>query len=135
MKEQVGANKENIENPKDPEEEMPTENQPVEEEVESIGEEKSRTPPFLLTLEMLKHKVHNFLVDSGSSMNAMPLAVCKKINGHPKPTAWEVTQLERTNVKIVGEMENVLIRLYANNKICQFIDIVVADIPDGYGLI
>ena len=32
-------------------------------------------------------------------------------------------------------MENVLFRLYANNKICQFIDIVVADIPDGYGLI
>ena len=32
-------------------------------------------------------------------------------------------------------MENVLIRLSANNKICQFIDIVVADIPDGHGLI
>ena len=32
-------------------------------------------------------------------------------------------------------MENVLIRLSANEKICQFIDIVVADIMDGYGLI
>ena len=68
-------------------------------------------------------------------MNVMPLTVCKKINGKPKPTDWEVTQLDRTNVKVVGEMENVLIRLSANNKICQFIDIVVADIPDGYGLI
>ena len=28
-----------------------------------------------------------------------------------------------------------LICLSANNKICQFIDIVVPDIPDGYGLI
>ena len=36
---------------------------------------------------------------------------------------------------LVGEMENVLIRLAANEKICQFIDIVVADIPDGYGII
>ena len=70
---------------------MPTENQPVEEEVESIGEEKARTPPFLLTLEMLNHKVHNCLVDSRSSVNVMPLTVCKKINGQPKPTAWEVT--------------------------------------------
>ena len=32
-------------------------------------------------------------------------------------------------------MENVLIRLSANEKICQYIDIVVADIPKGYGLI
>ena len=65
----------------------------------------------------------------------MPLAVCKKINGHLKPTAWEVTHLDRTNVKVVREMENVLIRLSANEKICQYIDIVVAYIPDGYGLI
>ena len=65
----------------------------------------------------------------------MPLAVCKKINGQPKPTTWEVTQLDRTNVKVVGEMEDVLIRLFANEKICQYIDIVVADIPDGYGII
>ena len=81
MEEQVGVNKENTEKPKEPEEEMPIENQPVEEEVEAIGEQKARTPPFLLNLEMLNHKVHNCLVDSGSSVNVMPLAVCKKING------------------------------------------------------
>ena len=85
----------------------------MEEDVESIGEGKVRfkTPPFLLTLEILNHKVHNCLVDSGSSVNVMPLTVCKKINGQPKPTAWEVTQLDRTSVKVVG------------------------DILDGYGLI
>ena len=38
-------------------------------------------------------------------------------------------------VKVVGEMKNVLICLSANNKICQFIDIMVADILGGYGLI
>ena len=32
-------------------------------------------------------------------------------------------------------MKNVLIQLSANKKICQYLDIVVADIPDGYGLI
>ena len=46
-----------------------------------------------------------------------------------------VTQLDKTNVKVVGEMEDVLIQLSANKKICQYIDIVVADIPNGYGLI
>ena len=68
-------------------------------------------------------------------MNVMPLEVCKNINGQPEPTAWEVVQLDRMGVKVVGEMKNVLIRLSANNKISQFIDIMVADILDGYGLI
>ena len=88
-----------------------------------------------MTLEILNHNVHNCLVDSGSLVNVMPFEVCKNINGQPEPTAWEVVQLDRTSVKVVGEMKNVLIRLSANNKICQFIDIMVVDIPDGYGLI
>ena len=75
------------------------------------------------------------MVDSRSSVNVMPLAVCRNIYGQPKPTAWEVTQLDMTNVKVIGEMENVLIRLSVNEKICQYIDIMVADIPDGYGII
>ena len=61
----------------------------------------------------------------------MPLAVCKKLNGQLKPTIWDVTQLDKTSVKVVGEMENVLIRLSANKRICHYIDIVVADIPEA----
>ena len=80
MEDQVGDDKENIKRPEEPEEEIPTENQPVEEDVESLAEGKGRfkTPPFILTLEILNHKVHNCLVDSGSSVNVMALAVCKK---------------------------------------------------------
>ena len=84
---------------------------------------------------MLNHNVHNCLVDSGSAVNVIPLEVCKNINGQPDTTPWEVTQLDSTGVKVVGEMKNVLIRFSANNKICQFIDIMVADIPGGYGFI
>ena len=103
-------------------EEMPTKNQPVEEKIELIRTRKTNAPPFLLTLEMLNHNVHNCLVDSGSSMNVMPLEVCKKLNGELKPMLWDVTQLDKTNVKVVGEMENVLIRLSANERICHYID-------------
>ena len=116
-------------------EEMPTKNQPMKEKIELTRTRKTSAPPFLVTLEILNHKVHNCLVDSGSSMNVMPLAVCKKLNGKLKPTIWDVTQLVKTSVKVVGEMENFLIRLSANKRICHYIDIVVADIPDGYGMI
>ena len=79
--------------------------------------------------------MHNCLVDSGASVNVMPLSVYKKINGQPKPSTWQVIQLDRTNVKVIGEMEDVLIRLSSNEKVCQFIDVVVADIPEAYGLV
>ena len=99
------------------------------------GKPKCKTPPFLLTFEIFNHNVHNFLVDSGASINIMPLLVYKRINGQPKPSTWRVVQLDRTNVKVIGEMEDVLVRLYSNDKVCQVIDIVVADIPDAYGIV
>ena len=43
--------------------------------------------------------------------------------------------MDRTNVKVIGEMEDVLIRLSSNDNVCQFIDIVVAYIPEAYGLV
>ena len=104
------------------EERIPTENQPKEEE--EIGEasiggkSKNKNPPFLLTFEIFNHNVHNFLLDSGASVNVMPISVCKRINGHPKPSTWRVFQLDRMNVKVIGEMEDVLVRLSSNDKVC-----------------
>ena len=120
------------------EEKLLTENQPQEEEIGEAsvgGKPKCKTTPFLLTFEIFNHNVHNCVVDSGASVNIMPLSVCKKINGQPKISTWRVIQLDRTNVKVIGEMEDVLIRLSSNAQVCQFIDIVVADIPKAYGVV
>ena len=76
-----------------PEEKLPTDNQPQEEEIDEAsvgGKPKCKTPPFLLTFEIFNHNVHTCLVDSGASVNVMPLSVCKKINGQPKPSTWQV---------------------------------------------
>ena len=79
--------------------------------------------------------MHNCLVDSGASANVMPLSVCKRINKKPKPSNGKIIQLDRTTIKVVGEMEDMLIRLYVDGRVCQFIDIMVVDIPESYGLI
>ena len=99
------------------------------------GKSKYKTPAFLLTFEIFNYNVHNCLVESGALVNVMPLLVCKKINGQPKPSTWQFLQLNRTAVKVIGEMEDLLIRLSADARVCQYIDIVVADIPDAYGLV
>ena len=36
---------------------------------------------------------------------------------------------------MVGELKNVLIQLAANERVCQYIYIMVFDIPEDYGLI
>ena len=43
--------------------------------------------------------------------------------------------MEWTDVKVIGEMEDVLVRLSSNDKVCQVIDIMVANILDAYGLV
>ena len=73
------------------------------------GKSKSQTLPFLLSFEISNHNVHNCLVDSGASSNVVPLLVCRKINGQPTPSSCKIIQLDRSTVKVVGEMKNVLI--------------------------
>ena len=75
------------------------------------------------------------MADSGASSNVMPLWVCKRINGQPIPSPSRIIQLDRYVVKVIGEMKDVLIRLSADPRVCQFIDIMVVDIPEAYGLI
>ena len=119
-------------------EKTPTNNQPEEEEIgenNSGGKSKHKHPPFLLTFESFNYNVHNCLVDSGATVNVMSISICKRIDGKPKPSPWRLVQLDRTDVKVIGEMEDVLVRLASNDKVCQVINIVVADIPYAYGLI
>ena len=80
VEDQIGVSEKNSNETEELEEDIPTQNQPGEEDIEPGWEDKVDTPPFLLTLEMLNHNVHNCLVDSGSAVNVMSLEICKKIN-------------------------------------------------------
>jgi hypothetical protein len=95
---------------------------------------RKNVPPFLLTFEIFNRNVHNCMVDSGASSNVMPLSVCQKINAEVQPSNLKIIQLDRTNVKVIGELKNVLVRLSSNPKVHQIIDIIVVDIPEVYGL-
>jgi hypothetical protein len=64
----------------------------------------------------------------------MPWSVCQKINAEVEPSSLKIIQLDRTDVKVMGELKNVLIRLSSNPKVHQFIDIIVVDIPEVYGM-
>ena len=82
------------------------------------GKSKSHTFPFMLSFENFNQNVHNFLVDSRASSNVMPLYICKTINGQPTPSPSRIIQLDRYVVKVIGEMKDVLIRLYTDPRVC-----------------
>ena len=101
----------------------------------SIGKKSdSSTPPFLLSFEIFNRKVHNCMIDSGASKNVMPYSVCKRLNAVPQPCDTSIVQLDRSNVKVIGKLKEVLIRLASNPQVHFIIDIIVADIPEAYGL-
>jgi hypothetical protein len=100
----------------------------------SIVNTHRNVPPFLLTFEIFNRNVHNCMVDSGVSSNIMRWSVCQKINVEVQPSSLKIIQLDRTSVKVIGKLRNVLIRLSSNPKVHQVIDIIVVDIPEVYGL-
>ena len=89
---------------------------------------RSQIPPFLLTFKIFNQNVHNCLVDFGTSSNVMPYLVCKKLNAKPQMSKTKIIQLDRSQVKVFGELKDVLIRLSLNSKVHQTIDIIVVDI-------
>jgi hypothetical protein len=96
---------------------------------------KPFVPPFLLMFEVFNRNLHNCLVDLGASSNVIPLSICKKINFVPLKSDKQVIQLDRTEVKVMGELRDVLIRIVTHPKFVQVIYIIVVDIPEAYRLL
>ena len=74
-------------------------------------------------------------MDSGASSNVMPLSICKKLNAVPLKSDKHVIQIDRTQVKVMGELKDVMIRIATHPNFVQLIDIIVVDIPEAYGLL
>jgi hypothetical protein len=96
---------------------------------------RSQTLPFLLTFDSFNRNVHNYIVDSGVSLNVMPYLVCKKLDAEPHMRKTKIIQLDISHVKVFGELKDVMIHLALNSKSLQTIDIIVVDISEAYGVI
>jgi len=70
---------------------------------------KSMTPPFLITFEILNMNAHNFLLDFSALSTMMPYTIAKRLHAIPKKTMTRIMRLDRTNVKVIGELKEVLI--------------------------
>ena len=65
----------------------------------------------------------------------MPLSIWKKLNATLLKSDKHVIQLDRTQVKVIRELKDVMIRIYTHHKFVQVIDIIVVDIPEAYEML
>jgi hypothetical protein len=65
----------------------------------------------------------------------MPLSICNKLNAIPLKSDKHVIQLDRNQVKVMGELKYVMMRMATHPKFVQVIDIIIVDIPKDYGLL
>lgn len=65
----------------------------------------------------------------------MPLSVCSALGLTPTKTNQKVTQLDKSEVTVVGELNNIHMQLIADPRIQMYIDIQVVEIPGAYGML
>ena len=65
----------------------------------------------------------------------MPLSIFKKLNVVPLKSDKHVIQLDRTKVKVMGELKYVMIKIETHPKFVQVIDIIVVDKLEAYALL
>lgn len=114
---------------------VPATVQTVETSHMTLYRDKSESPPFLLTIRMFSKNLHNCLVDLGTSTNVMPLSICNALGLHPAKSLKKVTQLDKTEVSVIGELTHIHMQLASDPRIQYYIDIQVVDIPDTYGML
>jgi hypothetical protein len=65
----------------------------------------------------------------------MPLSICKKLNEVPLKSDKHVIQLDKTQVKVMGELKDIMIIIETHPKFVQVIGIIVVDILEAYSLL
>ena len=58
----------------------------------------------------------------------MSYSISKKLNVEPHNSNTKIIQLDRSHVKVFGELKDMMIRLSSNSKVHQTIDVIVVDI-------
>ena len=96
---------------------------------------KEEPAPFLLSVRMFGKLLHNCLIDSGASSNVMPLNICRRLGITPLDSNRRVTQLDKTEIPVVGELHNIHMQLASDPRMEHMVDISVVDVADTYGLI
>ena len=73
------------------------------------------------------------MINSGASLNFIPVSVCKNLNLTWETFPTQIVQLNRSRVEVLMELKNILLTFSMDHIIHQTMDIVVADVLETHG--
>jgi hypothetical protein len=98
------------------------------------GEDEN--PPFYLSLGINGLHLNNCMLDSGASINVIPLKVMKQLGLQVTRPYRNVCGIDSRRVKVCGLIKDLEVYLCAFPNINIKMDVVVIDVPDlGHALV
>ena len=64
----------------------------------------------------------------------MSVSVCIKLNSMWESFPKKIVHLDRSRVKVLGELKKFLLTLSVDPRIHKTVDIIVVDVPETYGM-
>jgi hypothetical protein len=92
-------------------------------------------PPFFMTLEMNNKYLNNCMLDTGAGANMMSLKVMQQMGLKVTRPYKNVCGFESRSVPTHGVIENIEVRLKDLPEKVLYIDIIVVDVPDVWGML
>ena len=65
------------------------------EAMPTMFKDKTKIPPFLLSIRIFRKNLHNCLIDLGASCNVMPFSIAQRLGVTPQPSNRVVIQLDK----------------------------------------
>jgi hypothetical protein len=96
---------------------------------------KDTVAPFYITLTVLNHMLHNYMLDSGASHNVMPKSIMDRLGLEITRPYGDLYSFDSRKVKCIGMIKDLVVNLAQVPSKSVLMDVVVVDIPPKYGML
>jgi hypothetical protein len=91
--------------------------------------------PFYITLTLLDHLLHNYMLDSGASHDVMPKSIMEKLGLKITRPYGDLYSFDLRKVKCICMIKDLVVNLAQIPTKIILMDVVVIDIPPKYGML
>jgi hypothetical protein len=96
---------------------------------------KDTIVPFYITLTILDHLLHNFMLDSRASHNVMPKEIMDRLGLEIIRPYGDLYSFNSRKFKCIGMINDLVVNLAQVPSKSVLMDVVVADITPKYGML
>jgi ribonuclease HI len=92
-------------------------------------------PPFYISVLIFDFVLHNCVADTGARHNVMPLRVMRRLGLECTGPCKDLLALDSRTVETIGYIKDLPIAYDQAPEVSMLINVIVADIPEAYGML